>query len=334
MKLAAQSIFSVLLLAIVIAPKSRAEVVRHYVYVGRDREKFAEPGFIDRKGVDGFQVRYLWKQLEQGKGNYVFDEIRADLEKVTAKGKKLFIQVQDSSFTLEVIPVPKYLQQDPAYHGGVAQQMAEADGQSKETKPYGYVARRWDPAVRERFHELLFALGKEFDGKIEGVNLAETAIDVLSTGPHVPSGFTPEAYCNALLETMAAMKKAFPRSTPMMYANFMPESAPSDEPALLRRLYEEAAKLGVGMGGPDLLPNRKWQLLNSYPLIHKFSRQIPMGIAVQDDNLADIDPQTRKPVTVQQLIGFATDYLHVKYIFWGIQEPYFTRDVLPFLATR
>jgi hypothetical protein len=36
------------------------------------------------------------------------------------------------------------------------------------------MARRWDENVRDRFKKLLVALGKEFDGKIEGVNLAET----------------------------------------------------------------------------------------------------------------------------------------------------------------
>jgi hypothetical protein len=304
------------------------EGVHHYIFVGRDREKLAEPGFLDHKGIDGVQVKYTWKQLEQGKDNYVFDDVRADLALVKAKGKKLFVQVQDSNFSLEFIPVPKYLQQDPAYHGGAANQMGE------DAKPYGWVARRWDPAVRERFHKLLFALGKEFDGEIEGINLPETAIDIPSNGPRVPSGYTPETYRDGLIDTMAAMKKAFPKSTVMMYANFMPESAGMGEPVLLRSLYEKAAELNVAMGGPDLLPNRKWQLLNSYPLIHEFSKRIPMGIAVQDDNLADIDPKTRKTVSVQELSEFATEYLHVKYIFWGTQEPYYTRDVLPFLASR
>jgi hypothetical protein len=40
-----------------------------------------------------------------------------------------------------------------------------------------------------------------------------------------------------------------------------------------------------------------------------------MGIAVQDDNLAGIDPRTRKVVTVQELTEFATEYLGVKYTF-------------------
>ena len=334
MQVLAHHICAVLLLAGVFAPASRAEGVRHYVFVGMEREKLAEPGFLDHKGVDGFQVKYTWKQLEQGKDNYIFNDIRADLALVKSRGKKLFIQIQDSSFSLRFVPVPKYLQQDPTYHGGLANQMDGPDGKPEHAKPYGYVARRWDPAVRGRFLKLLFALGKEFDGKIEGINLPETAIDVPSTGPHVPSGYTPKIYRDALIETMAAMKKAFAKSTPMMYANFMPESGPAGEPVLLRSLYDKAAELGVAMGGPDLLPNRKFQLLNSYPLIRRFSRQIPMGVAVQDGNLADIDPKTHKVVTAAELTEFATDYLHVKYIFWGTQEPYFTRDVLPFLAAR
>ena len=36
------------------------------------------------------------------------------------------------------------------------------------------MARRWDPAVQERLHKLFAALGKEFDGRIAGINLAET----------------------------------------------------------------------------------------------------------------------------------------------------------------
>jgi hypothetical protein len=323
---------AMLLFAAVTAPWVRAEGVRHYVFVGMDREKLLEPGFVDRKGVDGFQVKYTWRQLEQGKDNYVFDDIRADLALVTARGKKLFIQIQDSNFTMEFVPVPKYLQREPEFHGGVVQQVELTDG--KPAKPYGHVARRWDPAVRERFHKLLFALGSEFDGRIEGINLPETAIDVPVTGPLVPDGFTPEVYRDGLLETMAALKKAFPKSTVMMYANFMPETGTTGEPILLKSLYKKAAELGVAMGGPDLLPNRKFQLLNSYPLIQEYSSKIPMGIAVQDGNLDDIDPKTGKPVTVQQLMAFATEYLHVTYIFWGTQEPYFTRDVAPFLASR
>jgi len=321
-------------LAVASAPVSVAAKVHHYIFVGMDREKLAEPGFLDHEGVEGVQVKYTWRQLEQGKDAYVFDDLRIDLRLVRSKGKKLFIQVQDSTFALEFMPVPKYLRDDPAYHGGVAQQASYPDGKPEQARPYGWVARRWDLAVRERFHRLLAALGKEFDGQIEGINLPESAIDIPYAGPFMPSGYTREGYRDALLETMAALKTAFPKSTTLLYANFMSETDPGGKPVYLRSLYEKAVELKVGMGGPDLLPHRKWQLRNSYPLIREFSDRIPMGIAVQDDNLADVNPETGKRVTVPELAAFATDALHVTYIFWGTQEPYFTRDVLPFLAAR
>jgi len=324
----------VLWLAVVSGSLARADDVHHYIFVGMDRERLFVPGFLDHKGIDGVQVKYTWRQLEQGKDNYVFDDLRTDLNFVKAKGKKLFVQIQDATFGLEYMPVPKYLREDPAYHGGVAQQASYPDGKPEEAKPYGWVARRWDAAVRARFLRLLATLGKEFDGEIEGINLPESAIDIPYAGPFMPIGYTREGYRDALLETMAALKKAFPRSTALLYANFMSEDDPSGKPVYLRSLYEKAAELKLAMGGPDLLPHRKWQSLNSYPLIREFSDRIPMGIAVQDNNLADIDPGTGGKVTVPELVAFARNELHVTYIFWGTQEPYFTRDVLPFLASR
>src|SRR5688500_13288830 len=258
-------ISALLLLVLVRPPVALAQNVHHYIFVGMDRERLAEPGFLDRKGVEGVQVKYTWRQLEQGKDNYVFDDLRTDLGLVKAKGKRLFVQVQDATFGLEYMPVPKYLREDPAYQGGVAQQAAYPDGKPEEAKPYGWVARRWDPAVRARFHKLLAALGKEFDGKIEGINLPESAIDIPYAGPLMPSGYTREGYRDALLETMAALKKAFPKSTALLYANFMPEADASRKPVYLRSLYERAAELKLAMGGPDLLPHRKWQLSHSYP---------------------------------------------------------------------
>lgn len=41
-----------------------------------------------------------------------------------------------------------------------------------------WVTEQWNPAVQSRYQKLLFILAKKFDGKIEGVNLPETAIDI------------------------------------------------------------------------------------------------------------------------------------------------------------
>src|SRR3954469_21988588 len=158
MNIVFRRVTTMLLLTVLSTSVAAAEGVHHYIFVGRDREKLAEPGFLDHKGVEGVQVKYTWKQLEQGKDNYVFDDLRTDLGLARAKGKKLFVQVQDATFGLEFMPVPRYLREDPAYHGGVAQQASYPDGKPEQAKPHGWVARRWDPAVRARFHKLLGAL--------------------------------------------------------------------------------------------------------------------------------------------------------------------------------
>ena len=54
-------------------------------------------------------------------------------------------------------------------------------------------------------------------------------------------------------------------------------------------------------------------------------------MAVQDGNLKAVDPSTGQPVTVDTLYRYAVDELHLDYIFWGAQEPFLSRDVLPYL---
>jgi hypothetical protein len=97
-------------------------------------------------------------------------------------------------------------------------------------------------------------------------------------------------------------------------------------------VYQAAKESGVGVGGPDLLPHRPGQLGSSYPLIREAAGIVPIGVAVQDGNLEDVNPTTGKRVDVSELVRFATEYLRVDYIFWGTQEPYYSRDVIPLLS--
>src|SRR3954470_1333156 len=83
--------------------------VHHYVFFNRDREKISEANFIDTKAFEGAQIKYSWRQLEHGKDGYDFDDIEHDLAYLKSKGKKLFIQIQDASFDVSIMPVPKYL---------------------------------------------------------------------------------------------------------------------------------------------------------------------------------------------------------------------------------
>ncbi len=188
------------------------------------------------------------------------------------------------------------------------------------------MARRWDPAVQERMHKLFSALGKEFDGRITGINLAESSVGVGRTGKLFPKGFTYEIYRDAIITNMKALKRAFPKSIAMQYANFMPGGGKN-----LEAVYRAARANKVAVGGPDLMPFRPFQRSNSYPLIRESDGIVPTGLAVQDGNYSDVDPKTGKRADIAELLKFATDELKLDYIFWCTEEPYYSKELVPFM---
>jgi len=306
-------------------PAQVATPPSNFVYFGRDHERLSDSAFLTHPGIVGAQLTYTWRELEPERDRYDFAPIREQLTLLRRHGKRLFIQLSDVTFS-ERPPVPEYLLSDSAFHGGAARKYEGDSGVFD-----GWVARRWDPAVRARFARLLQALAREFDGVIEGVNLPETAIGFENPTFH-PPGFTFDAYAAGELATLRDARQAFTRSCVIIYANFMPgESLPVVDHGYLRGIYALAERIGAGVGGPDLLPNRAGQQRNSLPLVAGRSPGVVAGMAVQHGNLADRDPTTGRPVTVDALYRYATDHLRLDYIFWGIEEPYYTRDVLPYL---
>ena len=295
------------LLLLLVSVTSNAKPVRHYVFFGMDREKLKDSAaFLETKRFDGAQIAYSWRQLEPGRDGYDFRLIREDLAFLSSKGKKLFVQIQDVSFSEKWVHVPRYLLRDPQYGGGADKQYSfqYVDHRETNVKVLGWMARRWDENVRERFRRLLVELGKEFDGKIEGVNLAETAFDIGDTGALFPKGFTFENYRDGIIANMKALKEAFPKSVVLVYANFMPGG-------YLLAVYEAARKMRVGVGGPDLLPYKPSQMKNSYPLIRASAPHVPVGLAVQDGDYQHVNPKTGQQVTIAEVIDFGKEYLGV-----------------------
>jgi len=305
--------------------------IKHFIFFSRDRENIHDSVFYSNPGVSGAQVTYPWKKLEPRKDQYDFSEIEEDLNFLNSKGKKLFIQLQDVTFDSARYPVPKYILTDSAYHGGADPQYYFMDDNEDKAVKAGWVSRRWDPVVAERFHKLLIALGQKFNGKIEGINLQETAIAFGETGKLFPNGFTYENYRDAIKENMKVLKQAFPGSTAIMYANFMYEHGESK--SNLTDLYNYAKEIRIGMGGPDIKVYRKYQMENSYPLIRDLHGIVPTGVAVQHGNYDIINPKTGKQVTVPEILDFAENYLRLNYIFWFTQEPYYSQQVLPLIKS-
>jgi hypothetical protein len=286
----------------------------------------------------GAQVAYPWRILERAPDHYDFSAIEADLEYVESLGKKLWVQLQEKSFTPRV-NVPAYLLKDPRYGGGVLRQSMASAPERDQSKPlgddeYGWVPQMWLPAVRLRYQALLRALGKQFDGRIAGINFSESSIDIGEELPggrmRYPKGFAPERYVQALHENMQVLSRSFRKSVPMVYLNFLPDEwLPDDDRGYMRGLFAKAQALGMGVGGPDLTPYKKGPMGQSYPFFQAYPARLFKAMAVQSGNLRQTNPKTGVAYTVPDLLDFARDYLGLDLVFWGIEDPAFQTTVLP-----
>lgn len=308
--------------------------IKHFVYFSRDRELIHDHPLLKIPRLAGAQIMYSWRQLEPARGVYDFSIIREDYNYLLSYGKKLFIQFQDLTFNTKYKAIPDYLMSDE-FDGGCTQTYND------DRVPEGWVVKKWNPNVQHRFTLLMKELGKAFDGKIEGINLQESAIGARSD---VDASFTPQRYIACLKENMLSLKQAFPKSTTMQYANFMPgEWLPWEDKGYLRSIYNYGEQIGVGLGAPDLMLQRKGQLNHTIAMMHESEYSVPLGIAIQDGNYvgttgADLDYAEKidnesidRKNIVPLLHAFAKDFLHVSYMFWVHQEPYFREDVIPCL---
>lgn len=322
-------------LALLLVSNSSFSQIKNYLFIGMDRDLLKDTNYFKPDVFEGVQVAYSWRQLEPTKDHYDFSIINEDLRILNKYHKKLFIQFQDVSFSMQYNHAPKYILEDSMYHGGANKQYTFKDYHQLEYTDQGWVIRRWDTAVQERLQKLFSALGKKYDGKIEGINTEETAIDFFEKPAMHPLGFSFKRYTTAWIENLTALKKAFPKSTVMVYANFMPGGfIPYQDSAHLKAIYNFAWQNNIGVGGPDLLPYKKEQMNNSYPFIKASYKKVVSGVAVQDGTFEYINPQTKKPITAKGIYQFAENYLHLTYIFWGSENPFFTSEVVPFLCSQ
>jgi hypothetical protein len=311
--------------------------MKHFVYFARDREAIHNHAFLSNSRFAGAQIMYSWSALEPSKGTYDFTSIQADVNYLQSHGKKLFIQLQDRTFNPKFRGVPDYLNMDE-YDGGSTLRYNDHD------MPEGWAAKQWNPNVQKRYSMLLRALGEAFDGVIEGINLQESSIGNIKS--EHDTSFSPAVYAECIKANMLALKEAFPRSVKIQYANFMPgEWLPWEDKGYLQSIYQYGEDIGVGLGAPDLMPQRKGQLNHALAMMHEHDYSVPLGVAIQDGNYigytgADFSPGSDGPKEsdlkiegrqniVPMLHAFAREFLNVQYMFWVDQKPYFEEDVLP-----
>jgi len=328
-------IYTLVVLHLTLSHTSAQKEIKNFIFFELERERIHDTSFLNNDHIVGAQLKYMWRELEPAKDQYNLKLVQDDLDFLTSNGKRLFIQLQDVTFDTTLRkPVPDYILNEKKYHGGVNIQY-ETDEKDEIIRADGYVARRWDEQVSERFKKLLTVLGKNFDGKIEGINLPETAVGFGESGKLYPEGYSPAAYRDAILKYMAMAKEAFPASVVIQYANFMPgEWLPQDDMSYLKSLYEFASRNNIGMGGPDIKIYQKHHMNHGYKFLREYANSITSGVAVQEGNYEEINPKTGRRVTVSEIYEFGRDYLYLDYIFWCTQEPYYTKELLPFLKAR
>jgi len=301
--------------------------IKHFVYFSRDRELIIDHPFLFQPMFKGAQIMYTWKDFEPQKGQYDFSILKKDHAYLKKYGKEIFVQIQDVTFDPHYKAIPEYLLTEE-FGGG------EVLGYNDEGKPSGWIAKRWNKKVRQRFALLLQEMGNEFDGRIAGINLQETAVDV---NEKIDSSFSDQDYVNGIKENLLALKKSFRSSITMIYANFMPgEWLPWNDKGYLRSIYQYGEEIGVGIGGPDLMVTRKGQLNHALALMHEGQYTVPLGIAVQNGNYVGKTGEEKygtenklRQNIIPLLHAFAKDFLRVNYMFWVNQEPYFKEDVMP-----
>lgn len=275
----------------------------------------ANAAILQRPDIKGVQVVYNWRMLEPAEGQYDFSAIEADLAAARKLGKQLVIQVQDRFFDVKARNIPDYILEGKEYQGGLVPQQEE-----NKAKGYGWTTMQWIPEVRARYQALLKALAQKFDGKVFAVNLPETAIDVSEKQKR--TGFSCDAYFDAEIENLGAARAAFSKSHVVQYVNFWPCEWENDH-KYMSRLFEYAAAHDIGLGGPDIVPNRKAQMKNSYPFFNQYKGKLSfVGMAVQEPTLMYKNEKTGKPFTKDEFTAFATDYLGVNAIFWSAESPW------------
>lgn len=296
-----------------------------YIFLGRGPASGYKK-FLQDAHIKGAQIIYTWRSLEPEKNIYNFQAIKRDLKTLNEEHKKLFIQIQDRSFSPNNIPVPSYLLTNE-YEGGIAQQ-GDHPGEEKPATT-GWVAKQWVPAVQKRFQKLLRKLGDRFDGEIQGINLAETAIDLNER--KLPATLTCHRYFHSIIENMGVMRASFHKSSVVQYVNFFPCEWNNDH-HYMSGLFAYAHRHHIGLGGPDDIPYQRGQMKNSYPFFHRYIFQLPLvAIAVQEPDYTYTNSKNGKPFTVKELYDFASQYLGANIIFWNIQEPQFSQQLLPWL---
>lgn len=263
----------------------------------------------------GIKALHDWRELEKTKGGYSFAVLAGELNSAKAVNKRYLVKIMDKAFSSKRTPcVPDYMLTDPIYKGG------QTVGYNTDGSVRFCAAKRWVPAVQNRLNALYAAMGKQFDAEpyFEGVETTENSLPTWGTNA---SDYTLQGHTNGVMSGMTALAAAFPRSQVFASVNWTAKE--------LAQLIPHAYNIGIGIGGPDLVPPVAGELTTySYAYYPRYYGKMPLSIDVQgavnkhlSSGLFDFEDLYAFAITDPQ-------GLRVNYIFWTITD----RTYVPYLS--
>lgn len=271
----------------------------HYVRLMKYSDKASAMDKADRPGVVGVMKMIPWRELEPSRGSYNFSEIASDLQYLAGKGLQLVVVIQDKSFKSQE-PLPAYLtnyQYRRPNRGG------------------GYTAVRWSSFVINRLNALTTALGNRFNGNsnFEGIGFQESAPSLDDVHLN-QTGYTPEKYRNALIDTLRHAGDAMPDARVFWFMNFIPRKL-----AYMGDVLDAVKSHGIVAGGPDILPDDYALQTHTYPILRSHIGDLPMFGQVEGNVYSHPHADPSYPTvywTMPELFRYGRDNLKNNYIFW------------------
>lgn len=210
----------------------------------------------------GVQRRIFWKDLEQRPGEYIFSELKNDLDFCTANNLYYQVQVIYKSFD-GTNPMPEYLQEYSATY-------AYTNPEGKQGS--GFINPWWDDYCRGRLVALYCAIGDYFDKSpnFYGIASQETSVGNINNINNI--SYSPTKSAKGIVDLVNKACKALPTSYFFLYMNYI-----EGNNSLMTSVVEEISEPNFLWGGPDILPDNAGLNAHLYPQMKASSvKKIPM----------------------------------------------------------
>lgn len=176
---------------------------------------------VRQTGIDGWEMRCAWENLESTLGTYTFTALDANIAKVTGWGKRVAISLNLTSYgSATKSRAPNYIVSDNVTYGGVAGHGGELQSKVGEGYPNYHTVNLWNTAVYNRFKALIDALAAQYNGVVEYIIFDELITQVSAADVDSMLGGL-SAVAAKQLEIYDYMVSKFTNSTVFIKMNYL-----------------------------------------------------------------------------------------------------------------